>query len=76
MGLKAVVKDGHLRLEEPTDLPEGTELELVVDDEEGELTPDELRRINRALDRAVAQVERGQSVDGDELLARLASRSR
>ncbi len=71
MGLKAVVRDGYLRLEEPTDLPEGTVLELVVDDEEDELTPEQLQALNRALERGVAQLESGQWVDGDELLARL-----
>ena len=30
--LKAVVKNGRLVLDEPTELPEGTELRLVVDD--------------------------------------------
>ncbi len=41
MGLEAVVKDGHLRLEEPTDLPEGTVLELVVDAEESSIRAEE-----------------------------------
>ena len=37
MVLRAHVKDGYLRVDEPTTLPEGTVLDLVVDDEGDDL---------------------------------------
>jgi hypothetical protein len=43
MVLRALVKNGHLVLDEPTSLPEGTVLDLVVDDE-GDNLDDEERR--------------------------------
>lgn len=51
--LRARVRDGRLVLDEPTDLPEGTVLDLVIDDEGDDL--DETERA--ALDRAIAQAE-------------------
>ena len=75
MGLKAVVRDGHLRLEEPTDLPEGTVVDLVVDDEDRRLDGEELGRLNAALARGAAQIESGDWVDAEALSSQLEQRS-
>jgi hypothetical protein len=75
--LKAHVKDGRIVVDEPIDLPEGTELELdglrVVDSGD-ELDDAERARLHEALDRAIASVQGGQTVDGDEVIHRLLSR--
>jgi hypothetical protein len=65
--LKAVVREGRLVLDVPTDLPEGTVVELVVvDDADTELL-EELETSER--DEAA-----GDLVDFDAVLARLASK--
>jgi hypothetical protein len=45
--LKAVVRNGRLVVDEPTELPEGTELVLAVVEDEGEA--EELAAVARAL---------------------------
>ncbi len=71
--LKAHVRGGRLVVDEPTNLPEGTEVELtVVEDDDFE--PEERARLERALEDAEQEVERGEYVDGSEYLARLRAR--
>jgi hypothetical protein len=57
-------------VDEPTDLPEGTELELVNIDED-DMSPDERAELDEVLLRAVQNVRAGSTVDADELLAQL-----
>jgi predicted transcriptional regulator len=58
--LEAVVKNGKLVLDEPTDLPEGAEVELaVVHDAE--------------LDASAEDEEAGRLVDMKDVIARLGS---
>jgi len=47
--LRARVEKGRLVLDEPTTLPEGTIVDLVVDDESDDLTNDERRALHEAL---------------------------
>jgi len=62
------VTNGRLVIEEPTDLPEGTVLELVpVDDMDDE----ERAALDAALDEGIAQAARGEAVDADDVLRRL-----
>jgi thymidine phosphorylase len=68
--LVARVKGGRLVLNEPTDLPEGTEVELeAVPDLD--LTPEERERLNAASSESIAQAERGETVPADEVFRRL-----
>jgi hypothetical protein len=67
--LKAVVKNGRLMVDEPTTLPEGTEVELLsVDDE---FDPEERARLLAALDDGIEDFERGDHVDGFDLIAQM-----
>ena len=68
------MRGGRLVLDEPTDLPEGTELELVVDDEAVALTPAELRELDERLVRAERSIRAGRGIPGDEVFAKLRSR--
>jgi hypothetical protein len=71
--LKARVKGGRLLLDEPTDLPDGTEVQLTPADEawlDG-MDADERRRLLRAIDNGIEDFERGDYVEGEELLAEL-----
>jgi hypothetical protein len=49
--LRARVKNGRLQLDQPTGLPEGTELDLVVDDEGDDLTEHERQALHETLSR-------------------------
>lgn len=68
--LKARVRNGRLVLDEPTTLPEGQEVELVMRDD-AELTAEERAELDRALDEGIDDFENGRTVDGFEFLAQL-----
>jgi hypothetical protein len=68
--LKAHVRGGRLVLDEPTELPEGSEVELTVLEDE-DLDPEERARLLKALDESLAEYERGDHVDAFEFLADL-----
>jgi hypothetical protein len=68
--LKAHVMGGRVVLDEPTELPDGTEVELtVVEDDDFE--PEERARLLRELDESQAEYERGEHDDAFEFLAQL-----
>jgi len=71
--LIARVRNGRLMLDAPTDLPDGTEIELEPV-EDLDLTPDERAALDAAIDDSVAQAARGEVVSGDEALRRLRAR--
>ena len=65
---KVQVKSGPLVLDEPTDLPDGAEVELIVINDE--LSSDERLALHASLDRALADAEAGSSVDVSVYLRR------
>jgi len=65
--LKATVKCGHLVIDEPTDLPEGTELYLVPVNEEDEDRFD-IAEANKVLEEMKASGKKPISID--EIAAR------
>ncbi len=69
--LKAHVKNGKLVLDDAsTDLPEGSAVELrLVDDDE--LDPEERARLLEAIEEGEEDIERGDHVEGAELVAQL-----
>ncbi len=66
MTVRARVRNGRLLVDEPTDLPEGTELELVATGSEGDwdLTAEQLAELRES----IAQAERGELVPADDVL--------
>jgi hypothetical protein len=67
--LKAVVRNGRLVVDEPTTLPEGTEVELLsVGDD---FDPEERARLLAALDDGIEDFERGDHVDGFDFIAQM-----
>lgn len=70
--VKAHVKNGRLVLDEPTDLPEGTEVTLTMADED--LDDEDRARLHAALERSMAQAKAGKLVDADDVIARLLAR--
>ncbi len=67
--LKAQVKNGRLVLDEPTDLPEGREVELVLLDDE--FDPEEKARLLQAIEEGEEDIERADYMDGFEFIAQL-----
>ena len=55
--LRARVENGRLVIDEPTDLPEGTVLDLVVDDEGDNLSAEEREALHAALARGIADAD-------------------
>lgn len=77
--LRARVKEGQLVLDDAsTDLPEGTEVELMLVGDE--LDPEERSRLIEAIEEGAEDIERGDYVDGlefaNQLLARREAASR
>jgi hypothetical protein len=64
--LKAQVRDGRIIVDEPTDLPEGAALEVVVLDDA--LNAEERAELHASLDRALDDSAAGRGVDAWEYL--------
>ena len=69
--LRARVKGGHIVVDEKTDLPDGTQLTLVMVDADDEMTPEERADLEAELERGRAAIAAGQGISADELLARV-----
>ena len=74
MGVRATVKNGRLVVDEPTTLPDGTVLDLVLDDEGDQLDPPQRRALNAAISTSLRQMSAGEVAPADEVLARLRAR--
>jgi hypothetical protein len=66
--LKTRVENGRIKLDEPTNLPDGAEVELVIVGGD-ELDDEERARLHASLDRALDDEDAGRVVDADEFLA-------
>ena len=77
--LKAHVEGGRLVANEPSKLPEGTETEIIILDDD-DFETEERARLLQAIEEGAESIERGESVDGiefaNELLARREARTR
>lgn len=71
MKLKAQVHDGRLKLDEPYDAPEGTEVDLAIVDDGDELDEEERARLHAAIARSHLEAQRGETTPADEVLAKL-----
>jgi hypothetical protein len=70
--LKVQVQNGRLLVDEPSDLPDGAEVEVVVIDDE--LTAGERAELHASLDRALDDSEAGRSMDAGEYLKQYRAR--
>jgi hypothetical protein len=70
--LKVQAKNGRLRFDEPTDLPDGAEVEVVVIDDQ--LSADERAELHASLDRALDDSDAGRGMDAAEYLRRYRAR--
>ena len=65
------MRSGRLTVDEPTELPEGVVLDLVIDDEGDDLPPAERAALDRAISRSLEEAAAGQSAPADAILDRL-----
>ncbi len=72
--LKAQVRHGRLVMDEPTELPEGTVLELTAVDPGDNLTDEERAALHKAIRRSWKQAKAGKTRPASELLKRLGRR--
>ena len=81
--LKAVVRNGRLLLDEPTDLPDGTEVELVVREAAttspehpwADMDPEERAQLEEEIEAGYRDIEKGDFVDAREVLAQLRAKN-
>lgn len=73
-GIRARVQNGRLLVDVPTGLPEGTVLDLVVDDEGDELGDTDRAALDAAISRAWASASEGSVRSADEVLKALRAR--
>ena len=69
--LRARVFDGHIVVDETTDLPEGTELTLLVVDGNDEMTAEERASLDAEIEQGRADIASGRGIAAEELLARV-----
>lgn len=72
--MQAQVRNGHLVIDEPTDLPEGTVVELRVvkmEDPWADMDPEERAELEASIEEGFRDVENGDVVDAREFLAQL-----
>lgn len=69
--LKARVHDGRLILDEPTDLPEGTEVELLPIEAFDGLDEEERQRLHEEIEKSLEQADRGDLRPAREVMAEL-----
>jgi hypothetical protein len=69
--LRARVQNGRLRLDQPTGLPEGTELDLVIDDEGDDLTEHERQALHETLSRSWTSAQAGRRRPAGEIIGEL-----
>ena len=68
--LKAHVRAGRLLLDEPTGLPDGTEVRVALVDDD-DLDDGERAKLHAAIQAGEDELDAGQAVGEDELRARL-----
>jgi len=76
MAIRAKVQSGRIVVDEPTSLPDGTTLSLVVDDEGDDLDAAEREALHAHLEASWRSAQAGRVRPASELLAELRARRR
>jgi uridine phosphorylase len=69
--LKAHVRSGRIVVDEPTNLPEGTELYLVPGDDRDDLDTEERAALHEAIEESERELDAGNVVSEDEIRSML-----
>lgn len=73
-GIRARVLNGRLVLDEPTTLPEGTVLDLILDDEGDDLDDAERRALNSAISKAWRSAKAGEIQPAEDVIREIKTR--
>jgi len=76
--LKAQVRNGHFVIDESTDLPEGTEVELQlvkVADGFADMAPEDREELEEAIEEGFRNFENGDHIGAREFLAQLRAKN-
>jgi hypothetical protein len=73
--LKAHVRNGYFVSDEPTDLPEGTEAKIVVEDVFAGMDPDERAELEESIEEGERDFERGGHMEARAFLAQLRAKN-
>ena len=68
--LRGRIESGRIVVDEPINLPDGTEVEIAVA-ETDEMTPEERAALDASLERGMGQAARGEGISAEEMLRRL-----
>ena len=68
--LRGRVESGRIVVDEPIDLPDGTEVAIAIADDD-EMSPDERAELMESIDRGLEQASRGEGSSAEEVLRRL-----
>ena len=68
------VRAGRLLVDEPIDLPDGSEVSLSVVEEDDELDDEDRARLHDAIRAGQAEMDRGLGIPAGEVIAKLRAR--
>jgi hypothetical protein len=69
--LRAHVAKGRIVVDEPVDLPDGTQVQVeVVNDSDG-LDDEDRARLHAAIERGQGEIDRGEGIPAEQLIAEL-----
>lgn len=72
--LKARVENGRLKLDEPTDLPDGTVVPLEIAEDWDDLDEEERAALHESIREGIEDMEAGRTIDARKAIAELRSR--
>jgi hypothetical protein len=68
---RALVRGGRLLVDEPVDLPDGSEVALTVVDENDDLDDEDRARLHEALRAGQAEIDQGQGIPASGVIVAL-----
>jgi len=71
--LKAHVENGRIVIDEPTNLPEGAELAVVIAEGGDQLDDEEREQLHSSIERGIADMREGREKGLDEFIDELDS---
>lgn len=74
MSVRATVRNGRLIVDQPTELPDGTVVNLVLDDEGDDLDDREHQALNAAIARSLSQSNEGRTAPAEAIIDKLRAR--
>jgi hypothetical protein len=69
--LHARVRNGRVTVDEPTDLPDGVNVDLLLLDAAADMNAEEQAALEASIGRGLAEADRGELHSIDEVVARL-----